>query len=264
MSNAGVLISTLYLMFLAVSIIDFCLSFTGLPVFLSLDVLEWLNSLSLGDGGSVVFQFIALLMTMLLAVLLGMGMPAVPAYINAALLMGPVLAGLGLSLFTAHMFIFYFAVASAITPPVALAAFAAATITKAEPMATGFSAVKSGIVIFIVPFIFAFYPELLLIDAAVLDPQPTGGTLYLPGYDGQRHVGALAGLLVRLVVALYLISSALSGFDRAPLAAWEIATRLLLAVLVMTSVPAIWVGAMIAAVGLVFVIHRKQANLEPT
>lgn len=263
MSNAGVLISTLYLMFLAVSIIDFCLSFTGLPVFLALDVLEWLNSLNLGGGdGSVVFQFTALLMTMLLAVLLGMGMPAVPAYINAALLMGPVLAGLGLSLFTAHMFIFYFAVASAITPPVALAAFAAATITKAEPMATGFSAVKSGIVIFIVPFIFAFYPELLLIDEAILDPQPTGGSLYLPGYDGEFHAAALAVLLGRLVVALYLVSSALSGFDRAPLATWEIATRLALAALVMASVDIIWIGALIVALGLIFLNHRSRAHVE--
>ena len=190
MAQAGGLISTLYLMFLAVSIIDFCLSFTGLPVFLALDVLAWLNSLDLGGGGSVFVQFLALLMTMFLAVLLGMGMPAVPAYINAALLMGPVLAGLGLSLFTAHMFIFYFAVASAITPPVALAAFAAATITKAEPMATGFSAVKSGIVIFVVPFIFAFYPELLLITDAILDPQATGGNAYLPGYDGSSMIGS--------------------------------------------------------------------------
>ncbi len=57
---------------------------------------------------------------MVLAVLLGMGMPAVPAYINVALLMGPLLIGLGITTFTAHMFIFYFAVASAITPPVAL------------------------------------------------------------------------------------------------------------------------------------------------
>ena len=55
-----------------------------------------------------------------------MGMPAVPAYVNVALLMGPLLVGLGIATFTAHMFIFYFAVASAITPPVALAAFAAA------------------------------------------------------------------------------------------------------------------------------------------
>ncbi|MEM7752489.1 MAG: TRAP transporter fused permease subunit [Pseudomonadota bacterium] len=262
LSNAGILISTLYLMFLAVSIIDFCLSFTGLPVFLSLDVLAWLNSLNLGGGGSVLFQFLALLMTMLLAVLLGMGMPAVPAYVNAALLMGPVLAGLGLSLFTAHMFIFYFAVASAITPPVALAAFAAATITKAEPMATGFSAVKSGIVIFIVPFIFAFYPELLLINEAILDPQPSGGNLYLPGYDGQVHLGALTLLLGRLVVALYLISSALSGYDRAPLAVWEIALRLLLAVLVLVSIDVVWIGALVASFAVIALNHRARTHAE--
>jgi TRAP-type uncharacterized transport system fused permease subunit len=143
LSDAGTLISTLYLMFLAVSIIDFCLKFTGMPFFISLDVLQWLQSLNLGGDGSTLFQFLALFMTMLLAVLLGMGMPAVPAYINVALLMGPMLAGLGISIFAAHMFIFYFAVASAITPPVALAAFAAASITKAEPMATGFAAVRS-------------------------------------------------------------------------------------------------------------------------
>ena len=264
MSDAGILIATLYLMFLAVSIIDFCLSFTGLPVFLALDVLEWLNSLDLGGGGSVFFQFLALLMTMLLAVLLGMGMPAVPAYINAALLMGPVLAGLGLSLFTAHMFIFYFAVASAITPPVALAAFAAATITKAEPMATGFSAVKSGIVIFIVPFIFAFYPELLLIDEAVLNPQPSGGEIYLPGYDGQVYLGALALLLARLVLALYLLSSALSGFDRHALPAWEVALRLLLAVLVMASIDVVWIGAVIATIALKVVHNRLGEPLKVT
>ena len=121
------------------------------------------------------------------AVLFGMGMPAVPAYINVALLMGPVLAGLGVSVFTANMFIFYFAVASAITPPVALAAFAASTITKAEPMATGFAAVKVGIVMFVIPFVFALYPEILLIEAAVIDPSTSDGAVieYLPGYSGQ-------------------------------------------------------------------------------
>ena len=263
MAQAGGLISTLYLMFLAVSIIDFCLSFTGLPVFLALDVLAWLNSLDLGGGGSVFVQFLALLMTMFLAVLLGMGMPAVPAYINAALLMGPVLAGLGLSLFTAHMFIFYFAVASAITPPVALAAFAAATITKAEPMATGFSAVKSGIVIFVVPFIFAFYPELLLITDAILDPQATGGNAYLPGYDGSSMIGSLMLLLARLVFALYLLSSALSVFDRHPLAAWEVGLRLLLAVLLLSSVAALWIGAAVAAVALL-IIHARSGKALAT
>jgi len=263
-SDAGVLISTLYLMFLAVSIIDFCLSFTGLPVFLSLDVLAWLNSLDLGGGGSRVFQFAALLLTMLLAVLLGMEMPAVPAYINAALLMGPVLAGLGLSLFTAHMFIFYFAVASAITPPVSLAAFAAATITKAEPMATGFSAVKSGIVMFVVPFIFSFYPELLLINDAILDPQSPGGTSYLPGYDGGFDAGAFALLLGRLILALYLVSSALAAFDTRPVPPWEIACRLALAALVLMEAEAVWVSAAAASVCLLFLRNRALPRAETT
>ena len=259
LSQAGTLISTLYLMFLAVSIIDFCLSFTGLPVFISLDVLSWLNSLNLGGGGSILFQFTALLLTMLLAVLLGMGMPAVPAYINAALLMGPVLAGLGLSIFTAHIFIFYFAVASAITPPVALAAFAAATITQAEPMRTAFSAVKSGIVMFVVPFVFAFYPEILLIPEAVLNPNGSGGAAYLSGYDGTVHLGAMMLLIGRFLLALYLLSSALSGFDRRALAWWEVCARLVLAVLVMTKIETVYAAAIVAAL-LVVALHILAAR----
>ena len=147
-------------MFMAVTVIDVCLNFTGLAKFVAVDVLSYLKSFEI-SANSIGSQLIALGLTMLLAVLRGMGMPAVPAYINAALLMGPMLVGLGLATFTAHMFIFYFAVASAITPPVALAAFAAASITNADPMRTGFSAVKSGIVMFTIPFVFAIYPCLL-------------------------------------------------------------------------------------------------------
>jgi TRAP-type uncharacterized transport system fused permease subunit len=238
-AEAGILIATLYLMFLAVSIIDFCLKFTGMPFFISLDVLQWLQSLNLGAEGSTLFQFAALLVTMLLAVLLGMGMPAVPAYINVALLMGPVLAGLGISIFAANMFIFYFAVASAITPPVALAAFAAATITKAEPMSTGFAAVKVGIVMFVIPFVFALYPEILLIEAAVIDPTTSVGSeiKFLPGYDGSVDWGALSWLLLRLLLALYLLASALAAFDRAALPFWDVLVRLALAVLVLSKDP---------------------------
>ncbi len=261
-AQAGILISTLYLMFLAVSIIDFCLQFTGLPTFISLDVLGWLRSLDIGQGGSVAFRLTALLVTMLIAIILGMGMPAVPAYVNVALLMGPVLAGLGISVFTAHMFIFYFAVASAITPPVALAAFAAATITKAEPMATGFSAVKSGIVMFVIPFVFAIYPEILLIDAAVVDPASgvTGDLTYLPGYDGNIAWGALVFVLLRLVLLLYLISSALSAFDAKRLAAWEVLVRLGLAALVLFKAPIIFGPAAVAAL-LLIGWHRYRSRL---
>ena len=253
LSDAGVLVSTLYLMFLAVSIIDFCLQFTGLPTFISLDVLGWLKSLNLGQGGSVVVQLTALFMTMLIAILLGMGMPAVPAYINVALLMGPVLAGLGIATFTAHMFIFYFAVASAITPPVALAAFAASTITKAEPMATGFSAVKSGIVMFVIPFVFALYPEILLIDAAILDPESASGgvPIYLSGYDGTMDWPALGLLLLRLVLALYLLSSVLAAFDGRQLTWIEMGARLAVSVLLVTKPDYLYLTAIAASVVLI-------------
>jgi len=199
---------------------------------------------------------------MALAVLLGMGMPAVPAYINVALLMGPVLSGLGLSIFTAHMFIFYFAVASAITPPVAIAAFTAATITKAEPMSTAFSAVRSGIVMFIIPFVFAMYPEILLIEAAVRDPSALpSAAKYLPGYDGQIHIGALMWVLIRLVAALYLLASALAAFDRKSLSWVEIAVRLVLAALIMFKAPIIHTPALVAAV-LLLVAHYSF-NKQP-
>ena len=216
--------------------------------------------MQLGSGGSVLFQFLALFLTMLLAVLLGMGMPAVPAYVNVALLMGPVLAGLGLSIFTAHMFIFYFAVASAITPPVALAAFAAASITKQDPMATGFAAVRIGIVMFVIPFVFAMYPEILLIEQAVLDPTATSEKTYLPGYDGTLNLSALLWVLVRLFFALTLLASALAAFDRAPLAPWEIVARLGVAAALMASSLIVHGPAFVVGV-LVLVLHRRRTAL---
>ena len=247
LSTAGVLISTLYLMFLAVTVIDVSLNFTGLAKFVAIDVLAFLKSfdVSANSAGS---QLLALGLTMLLAVLLGMGMPAVPAYINAALLMGPMLVGLGLATFTAHMFIFYFAVASAITPPVALAAFAAASITNADPMKTGFSAVKSGIVMFTIPFIFAIYPELLLIKHAVIDPA-TG--LFLPGYDGRIDVGWLMFLIARLALALYLVSSAMAAFDYKALSPFQVGLRIILAILVVTRPVEIYGPAILAGIGVI-------------
>ncbi len=247
LSHAGVTISTLYLMFMAVTVIDVCLNFTGLAKFVAVDVLGFLKSFEI-VGVSVTFQLFALFLTMLLAVLLGMGMPAVPAYINVALLMGPMLVGLGLATFTAHMFIFYFAVASAITPPVALAAFAASSITKADPMRTGFSAVKSGIVMFTIPFAFAIYPEILLIDNAVIDP---GSGAFLAGYDGTIDVGWLLFLIARLAVALYLVSSALAAYDRNALNSIEIFVRLAVALLIMFRPSEVHLPALAAGAGFV-------------
>ena len=194
---------------------------------------------------------------MFLAILLGMGMPAVPAYINVALLMGPVLAGLGIAVFTAHMFIFYFAVASAITPPVALAAFAAASITKQDPMRTGFAAVRIGIVMFVIPFVFAFYPEILLIEPAFIDPNsPSGQTTYLPGYDGTLDLGALLLIILRIVAALYMLASALAAFDKYPMPGWEWPLRMAVALGLISGSVVIWGTSAIVAVGLL-VLHRS-------
>ncbi|WP_306432361.1 TRAP transporter fused permease subunit [Tropicibacter sp. Alg240-R139] len=262
LAESGITISTLYLMLLAVTVIDVCLNFTGLSKFVAIDVLRFLLSLDLGGEGSVMFQFIALAITMLLAVLLGMGMPAVPAYINVALLMGPLLAGLGIATFTAHMFIFYFAIASAITPPVALAAFAASTITKAEPMATGFSAVRSGIVMFAIPFVFAFYPEILLVDQALVDPSSPSGEP-LPGYENGVQLGALLWLLARLVLALYLVASALATHDARPLNAGWIAIRLATAVAILMRPEVIQVAAIGFAAAFLAWHHFGAGRAKP-
>ena len=259
LAEAGITISSLYLMFLAVTVIDVCLSFTGLSKFVGIDILSFLMSLDLGGGGSDYLKFIALFITMLLAILLGMGMPAVPAYINVALLMGPMLIGLGIATLTAHMFIFYFAVASAITPPVALAAFAASTITRADPMATGFSAVRSGIVMFAIPFVFAFYPEFLLIDQALIDPASPNGAP-LAGYENGVSWASFTWLIVRLVLALYLLASALARFDASPLSLAWVFARLLLAVLIMLRPETIHITAFVAAVAMLVWHHVKGAG----
>ena len=262
LANAGVMISTLYLMFLSVSVIDFCLNLTGFSQYIARDILSILTSMDLSVTGTPFLLFIALLLTMLMAVLLGMGMPSVPAYINVALLMGPMLAGLGIATFTAHMFIFYFAVASAITPPVAIAAFAAASLTKEEPMTTAFSAVKSGIVIFIIPFVFAFHPELLLIDAAVLSPDDSKGK-FLTGYDGTINIPGLAWLLIRLTLSLYLVSSSLCRFDHRTLHFWEVLIRLILALLILSSSALIYSPAILLA-GLAIATHVVLAKRNQT
>lgn len=106
---------------------------------------------------------LALIMTMVAAIVLGMGMPTTPAYIILTALLIPAVIKLGVREEAAHMFAFYFAVLSAITPPVALAVFAAAGIAKADLWKSGWAAVKVGAAGFIVPFMFVYEPALLMI-----------------------------------------------------------------------------------------------------
>jgi TRAP transporter 4TM/12TM fusion protein len=107
-------------------------------------------------------KLIALVFAMVIALILGMGMPTTAAYAIAASVVAPGLAQMGVAPLTAHLFIFYYAVISAITPPVALASFAAAGMCGADPWKTSFIAIKLGLATFIVPFMFFFGPELLM------------------------------------------------------------------------------------------------------
>ncbi|MDA7483707.1 TRAP transporter fused permease subunit [Planktomarina temperata] len=251
LADGGILVSRLFLLLFAVSIISAFLNESGLTGELTRAITTWLEQaqvLSLFGfdikivGG--VYLMLALTCAMGCAILLGMGMPTVPAYVNVALLLGPLLANLGVSFFTAHMFVFYFAVASAITPPVAIAAFAAASITRTEPMRTGLAAVRIGIVMFTIPFVFAWYPELLLIEEAVTITNDQGQRALIDGYSGSVDWPSLSALGLRIAVALYLMASALAKFDKVAMNILEVALRLLAAVLIL------WKSAMIMWIGL--------------
>lgn len=105
---------------------------------------------------------ILLIITAIASIILGMGLPTAPAYVLLASLVAPALVDAGMPLLSAHLFIFYFGMLSTITPPVALSAYAAAGISGASPNATGVTAMKIGLVAFIIPFMFAYSPELLM------------------------------------------------------------------------------------------------------
>ncbi|MEM1401055.1 MAG: TRAP transporter permease, partial [Pseudomonadota bacterium] len=107
-------------------------------------------------------KLLALVFAMLIAVILGMGMPTTAAYAVAASVVAPGLIEIGITPLIAHFFVFYFAVVSAITPPVALAAYAGAAIAGSDPMRTSVTSFKVGLAAFIVPFMFFYSPGLLL------------------------------------------------------------------------------------------------------
>lgn len=113
--------------------------------------------------------FLTLLFTMVACIVLGMGLPSIPTYIITATMAAPALVELGIQPFVAHMFVFYFGIFANITPPVALASFAAAGISGGDPMKTGFTSMKLAIAGFIVPFLFVYNSSLLLIDTTWME-----------------------------------------------------------------------------------------------
>ena len=133
-----------------------CVTITGLGIVFTQVVIELANN----------SLFLALLLTAIAGIVLGMGMPTTPAYIVMVSLLVPAIIKLGVAAPAAHMFALYFAILSAITPPVALAVFAAAGLAKANMWETGFAAMRAAAPAYIVPFMFVYEPSLLLIFKA--------------------------------------------------------------------------------------------------
>jgi TRAP transporter 4TM/12TM fusion protein len=118
------------------------------------------TSLIVDIGGQNLF--VLLIVSALMCIVLGMGMPTLGVYVLLAILIAPSLVEVGVSPLAAHMFILYFGMMSLITPPVAVAAFFAASIAKAPAMATGWTCMRFGWTAYVVPFLFVFSPSLLL------------------------------------------------------------------------------------------------------
>ena len=216
-----------------IGIIIAVLGSTGLP-------LEFAKVISASAGSNLL---VALLFAALASLALGMGMPTLPAYLTIIIILGPSLTSLGLTDLTAHFFVFYFGVASAITPPVAMAAFAAASISGGGAITTSVAATRIGIVIFAIPFLFALNPEMLIVAE--------GGTEF--------SLVAFLYLILRLALLIYMLASAAARFDRYRMPLWEAVARVAAGLALISPVLPISGGAILVCAGLIGV-HRTILN----
>ena len=151
---------------------------------------------------------IALLLTMLCCIVLGMGVPTTANYCIMASTCAPILITIGVPQVAAHFFVFYFGIVADITPPVALAAYAGSAIAKAPPMKTAFNASKLAIAAFIVPYIFALNPAMLFVDTTAVQVV----MVIITSFVGMFGVaGALNGFLFRPMNPLVRILFAAGG-----------------------------------------------------
>ncbi len=181
-------------------------------------------------------QFLALFFAMIVSIVLGMGMPTTAAYAVAASVIAPGVVALGVQPLVAHLFIFYFAVMSAITPPVALAAYAGSALAGSDPVKTSVESFKIGLAAFVVPYMFFFSPAMLL--------QGTGFEI--------------ANVAVTAVAGVYFLSCAVQGWFLGH-AGTAVRIGLTLAGLAMIAGGWLTDGAGLAIVGILVVVQKKLA-----
>ena len=153
-----------------------------------------LISIIIGASGG--YKIVALFLTMLTCIILGMGVPTTANYVIMATTCAPVLIRMGIPSIAAHMFVFYFGIVADITPPVALAAYAGAAIAHGNPMKTGVNATKLAIAAFIIPYILALNPAMVFVDTTAIE---------------------VVSIVVTSLVGMFALSMALEGFYRGTL-----------------------------------------------
>jgi TRAP transporter 4TM/12TM fusion protein len=186
----------------------------------------------------------ALILTMVACIVMSMGMPTTALYIILGAMVAPGLVKLNLNVVAAHMFIFYYGCMAAVTPPVALSSYLAASIAGADPTRTAFQGLKLALSAFILPFIFVLDPSLLLIDTA-------------PGHATLIFLTALLGITA--------LAAALEGYLMRPLQAWQRITLAIAAlVLIVPGIVTDLVGAVlfVAVLGFVAMQNKKEKRLK--
>lgn len=224
LTSAAKLFAELIAILAAVGMLVGALSMTGLSGTIANDFINI-------AGGSVP---LLLIMGALTSFVLGIGMTVTAAYIFLAVALAPALIqGGGLDPMAVHMFILYWGMLSFITPPVALGAFAAATVAGARPMATGLQAMRLGSVIYFIPFLFVLNPALIMqgepLMIVVVFVQAVIGIIlfasamqgYLMGV-GRLGYGALQEIIIRSLVLIAGLLLALPGGGMVPLSQWEL------------------------------------------
>ncbi len=151
--------------------------------------------------------FAALVLTMIFSLILGMGIPTIPNYIITSSLAAPILLQLDVPLIVSHMFVFYFGIMADLTPPVALAAFAAAPMAKESGLKIGIQAVRIALPGFVIPYMAVYDPTLML--------QP------VPGLEGAGYWLAVVYIVIKASLAMVLWGVASVGYFLKPLTWWE-------------------------------------------
>jgi len=206
--------------------------------------------------------FLVLVVVALGSIVLGMGLPPGATYFIIVIALSSGIDTVAIAPLTLHLFVVFFAVMSTVTPPVALAAFAAAPIAGANPIATGWQASRLAIAGFLIPFVFVYHPAVLY-KLQVIFEWFGGRAVSSPAMIDIASVSWFdyGWILIAFFAAMWLISSALAGFELGPLAVWQRVLRLVAAIGLL--VPDIYIaGLSVFVAGALLLQHRLSQNKQ--